>query len=285
MILIADSGSTKCDWIAVDKTGVLPVQKIRTKGLNPAILNAENLQGILNNSEALKALQRTVTEIYFYGAGCGTAIPKALLKAVLEAVYIKATVSVNEDTMAAVYATITTKNEAGIVCILGTGSNCSFFDGNSVHQKIASLGYTLMDDASGNYYGKQLLRDYYFNSMPEELKEVFKNTYDITPDTIKFNLYKQPNPNAYLADFAEFMVNNKSTDYCNNLIIKGMRLFAETMVLQYKEELKIYPVHFAGSLAYYCQDEIQIVAKEFGFKTGRFVKRPIEGLVAYHTKK
>ncbi|TYC14199.1 N-acetylglucosamine kinase [Bizionia gelidisalsuginis] len=285
MILIADSGSTKCDWIAVDKTGVLPVQKIRTKGLNPAILNAENLQGILNNSEALKALQRTVTEIYFYGAGCGTAIPKALLKAVLEAVYIKATVSVNEDTMAAVYATITTKNEAGIVCILGTGSNCSFFDGNSVHQKIASLGYTLMDDASGNYYGKQLLRDYYFNSMPEELKEVFKNTYDITPDTIKFNLYKQPNPNAYLADFAEFMVNNKSTDYCNNLIIKGMRLFAETMILQYKEELKIYPVHFAGSLAYYCQDEIQIVAKEFGFKTGRFVKRPIEGLVAYHTKK
>lgn len=285
MILIADSGSTKCDWIAVDKTGVLPLQKIRTKGLNPAILNAEDLQGILNNSEALKGLQNTVTEIYFYGAGCGTAIPKALLKAVLEAVYPKALVSVNEDTMAAIYATLKTKNEAGIVCILGTGSNCSFFDGHTVHQKIASLGYTLMDDASGNYFGKQLLRDYYFNSMPETLKEVFNNTYDIRPDTIKYNLYKQPNPNAYLANFAEFLVNNKDTAYCKKLIIKGMRLFAETMILQYKEEVKNHPVHFAGSLAYYCQDEIRLVAKDLGFKTGRFVKRPIDGLVAYHTRK
>lgn len=285
MILIADSGSTKCDWIAVDKTGVLPLQKIRTKGLNPVILNAEALQRIISNSEPLKALQNKVIEIYFYGAGCGTPIPKALLKTVLETVYPKAIVSVNEDTMAAIYATLKTKNEAGIVCILGTGSNCSFFDGHTVHQKIASLGYTLMDDASGNYFGKQLLRDYYFNSMPEELKEVFKNTYDIRPDTIKSNLYKQPNPNAYLASFAEFLVNNKDTEYCKKLIIKGMRLFAETMILQYKEEVKNHPVHFAGSLAYYCQDEIRLVAKDLGFKTGRFVKRPIDGLVEYHTKK
>jgi len=261
------------------------LQKIRTKGLNPVILNAEALQRIISNSEPLKALQNKVIEIYFYGAGCGTPIPKVLLKTVLETVYPKAIVSVNEDTMAAIYATLKTKNEAGIVCILGTGSNCSFFDGHTVHQKIASLGYTLMDDASGNYFGKQLLRDYYFNSMPEELKEVFKNTYDIRPDTIKSNLYKQPNPNAYLASFAEFLVNNKDTEYCKKLIIKGMRLFAETMILQYKEELKNHPVHFAGSLAYYCQDEIRLVAKDFGFKTGRFVKRPIDGLVEYHTKK
>jgi len=108
MILIADSGSTKCDWIAVDKTGVLPLQKIRTKGLNPVILNAEALQRIISNSEPLKALQNKVIEIYFYGAGCGTPIPKVLLKTVLETVYPKAIVSVNEDTMAAIYATLKT---------------------------------------------------------------------------------------------------------------------------------------------------------------------------------
>ncbi len=36
MILIADGGSTKCDWILLDKKGEV-VFKTRTKGLNPAV--------------------------------------------------------------------------------------------------------------------------------------------------------------------------------------------------------------------------------------------------------
>lgn len=284
MILIADSGSTKCDWIVVDKSTGLPSQKIRTKGLNPAILNTDELQGIITRSTDLSAHRDTISKVHFYGAGCGTAKPKALLTVVLKQVFAHAEVSVKEDTMAAIHATMPSQNEAGVVCILGTGSNCSFYDGKNTHQKIVSLGYTLMDDASGNYFGKQLIRDYYFNSMPEDLKISFEKTYDLTPDTIKYNLYKQPNPNAYLAQFAEFLVRNRETDYGQNLILKGMRLFAETMILQYAEEIKKHPVHFAGSLAFFCQDEINSVAKEYGFKTGRFIKRPIDGLVSFHTK-
>jgi N-acetylglucosamine kinase-like BadF-type ATPase len=282
MILIVDSGSTKCDWIAVDKDGNQLLEKIRTKGLNPAILSEKKLRKTIKKNKTLKANREKVSQIYFYGAGCGTENPRLALKVVLQQFFSNANVEVNEDTMAAVYATINTPNEAAVVCILGTGSNCSYFDGETLHQRIESLGYSLMDDASGNYYGKQLIRDYYFNHMPENVKIAFADKYNLEADYIKYNLYKQPNPNAYLAIFAEFMILNKDSKYITDLIKDGIRVFSKNMVLQYKEELKTVPVHFAGSIAYFCKEEIKEVAKELGFTIGNFERRPIEGLVNFH---
>ena len=84
----------------------------------------------------------------------------------LSELFPNAIVSVNEDTVAAVYAAT---NEPGIVCILGTGSNSCYFDGKDIHMSVESLGYTLMDEASGNYFGKRLIRDYFYKKMPSEL--------------------------------------------------------------------------------------------------------------------
>lgn len=284
MILVVDSGSTKCDWIAVDKNGNQLLEKIRTKGLNPAILSEKKIKKILNKSTVLKDNKDTVTHVFFYGAGCGTDNPRLMLKIILQEFFPNADVLVDEDTMAAVYATINTPDEAAVVCIMGTGSNCSYYDGKKLHQRVKSLGYSIMDDASGNYYGKELLRDYYFNHMPEEIKIAFADKYNLEADYIKYNLYKQPNPNAYLAQFAEFMILNKDSEYIIELIKSGIRRFAKNMIMQFKEELKTVPVHFAGSIAFFCQDEIKAVAKELGFKVGNFERRPIEGLVAFHTK-
>lgn len=284
MILIVDSGSTKSDWIAVDKEGNKLLEKIRTKGLNPAILPEKKLKKIIKKSKELKDNREQVTHVFFYGAGCGTEKPTLLLKGVLQDIFVNAHVEVNEDTLAAVYATINDPKEAAVVCILGTGSNCSYYDGEVVHQRVDSLGYTLMDDASGNYFGKQLIRDYYFNHMPESVKIAFGSKFNMEADYIKYNLYKQPNPNAYLANFAEFMFLHKDSEYTINLIKDGIRLFAKNMIMQFKEELKTAPVHFAGSIAYFSKKEIMEVAEEMGFTVGNFERRPIEGLVGYHTK-
>ncbi|WP_242132395.1 N-acetylglucosamine kinase [Aestuariivivens marinum] len=284
MILIVDSGSTKSDWIAVDREGNKLLEKIRTKGLNPAILPEKKLKKIIKSNEDLKSNRDKVTHVFFYGAGCGTEKPTQQLKEVLQDFFKNAQVEVNEDTMAAVYACINNPTEAAVVCILGTGSNCSFYDGEKLHQDVLSLGYTLMDDASGNYYGKQLIRDYYFNNMPENVKLAFGSKYNMDADYIKYNLYKQPNPNAYLANFAEFMFLHKDSDYTINLIKEGVRLFAKNMIFQYKEHLKTVPVHFAGSIAFFAQKEIKEVAEEMGFKVGNFVRRPIDGLIPFHTK-
>ena len=111
---------------------------------------------------------------------------------------------------------------------------------------------------------------------------MFKTRYNLDDDFIKSNLYKNPNPNAYLAKFAEFLILNKESDYIQGIIKKGLRAFVKTMILQYESEIKSVPVHFAGSISFFLQDEIKAVAEEFGFKVGNFQRRPIEGLTAFH---
>ncbi|SHH54001.1 BadF/BadG/BcrA/BcrD ATPase family protein [Winogradskyella jejuensis] len=284
MILITDGGSTKCDWIAINSDGQFATNKIRTKGLNPAILEERKLRKILKKSDELQELKREVTHVFFYGAGCGTEKPKQTLTEVLQDVFVNANVEVQEDTMAAVRSSLNHNEEAAVVCIMGTGSNCSYYDGKKLHQRVKSLGYSIMDDASGNYYGKQLLRDYYFNKMPDTIRLAFEHKYNLDADYIKYNLYKQANPNAYLASFAEFMFLNKDSGYIHELIKQGLRVFTESMILQFKEELKTVPVHFAGSIAFFAQEEIHEVAKEYGYTVGNFIRRPIDGLVDYHIK-
>ena len=252
MILITDGGSTKCDWIPIDKKGNRTAEKIRTKGLNPAIISEKNLKKTIQKNDKLMDLADNVTNIFFYGAGCGTEKPRLLLKSILELSFPNATVEVREDTYAAVRATISNKEEAAVVCILGTGSNCSYYDGKDLHQRVSSLGYILMDDASGNYFGKQLIRDYYFNKMPEAIKLAFAHKHNLEADFIKYNLYKQTNPSAYLANHAEFMFLNKESEYIKDVIKKGIRLFAENMILQYKEELKTLPSPFCRFYCFLC---------------------------------
>jgi len=283
MIFIVDSGSTKCDWIAIDENGVQLFEKTRTKGLNPAILSPDEILGRIQENDVLQMHHEKVDHLYFYGAGCGTKGPRIALQQVLKTYFKNAVISVKEDTLAAVYSTVEV-NEPAVVCILGTGSNCTFYDGETCHQEIQSLGYIIMDHASGNYFGKQLIRDYYFNHMPEHLKVSFNEKYNLNPDFIKYNLYKQANPNAYLASFAEFMFLNKDSEYIRDMIKLGFKRFTKNMIYQFKDKLSEVPVHFAGSIAYLSQDEIREVADEMGFKVGNFVKRPIDGLMKYHTK-
>ncbi|NND51814.1 MAG: N-acetylglucosamine kinase [Flavobacteriaceae bacterium] len=284
MILIVDSGSTKCDWIAINAKGEQILDKIRTKGLNPAILSEKKLAKNIKKSDILMRHKDEVSHIFFYGAGCGTEKPRILLKVVLQELFTNAQVTVNEDTMAAVYATLSKNDEAAVVCILGTGSNCSYYDGQKLHQRVKSLGYSVMDDASGNYFGRQLIRDFYFNHMPENIRVAFDEKFNLESDFIKNNLYKQPNPNAYLASFAEFMFLNKESDYIKNMIREGLRLFARNMIMQYRDVLDKVPVHFAGSIAFFSKEEIYEVAEELGFTVGNFERRPIEGLVKYHAE-
>lgn len=282
MILIVDSGSTKCDWLPVDEVGNQLFEKQRTKGLNPDILPANELTATIKENSRLIRVRNEVDQIFFYGAGCGSERSKALVHSVLQSYFYNAKIIVKEDTYAAAYSTIGNGHNPAVVCILGTGSNCSYYDGEVLHQKVHSLGYSVMDDASGNYFGRHLLRDYFFKNMPETLRIAMADRFNLDADHIKASLYKMPNPNAYLANFAEFMFLNKELPYVANLIKDGIRLFSKNYILQFKDKLDEVPVHFAGSIGYFAKNEIQEVAHEFGYKPGNFVRRPIDGLVNFH---
>ncbi len=283
MILVVDSGSTKTDWIAINRRGEV-LFETQTLGLNPQVLTNHILkERIVNNFELYK-FRKDVEEIYFYGAGCGTEPPRVLIKNVFSDIFNNCKeFSVREDTYAAIYSTAK-ENTKSIVCILGTGSNCTYFDGKNIDQKVISLGYILMDDASGNYFGRQLLRDYYFNIIPEETAIKFEKEFDLDAETIKDNLYKQPNPNTYLATFAKFLINNKESDYGQLLIKRGFKLFIERQILQFKDAKEI-PIHFVGSISFYLKDELKVCLQEYGLSAGNIIRKPIEGLLQFHQEK
>lgn len=252
----------------------------QTLGLSPEVLTKEIIDERLANNFELYKHRKQVSQLYFYGAGCGTQRMRDFLKGIFTDYFSNAKITVKEDTYAAIYATVS-PDENAIVCILGTGSNCSYWDGKELYQKVTSLGYILMDDCSGNYFGRQLLRDYYYRKIPQKLASKFAREYDLDEDTIKNNLYKMPNPNTYLATFARFLIQNKDEEYAQQLIRKGMNLFIGNAIRQYEQAPDV-PVHFVGSIAYYLQDELAQVMKENNLNLGKVLRRPIDGLVDYH---
>jgi N-acetylglucosamine kinase-like BadF-type ATPase len=279
MKLLVDSGSTKADWIAIDDAGKV-LFTTQTLGLNPEVLDKEEIITRLDDKFDISHNREKATNLFFYGAGCGTDRMKNFLAEVFQKYFPNAKVSVHEDTYAAVYAT-TPKNEKAIVCILGTGSNCSYFDGTVLHQKVQSLGYIAMDDCSGNRFGRHLLRGYYFNKMPKDLAKEFEEEYNIEPDYVKNNLYKEANPNAYLATFAKFLIKHKNTDFCKKFIAVELEDFVENYIKQF-DNYKDVPVHFIGSIAFYLKDELEAVLKTHGIAIGNVLRRPIDGLIQYH---
>ena len=281
MILVVDSGSTKTDWIALDKNGK-EIFSTKTLGLNPQMLSNEILNERIKNNFEIYKNRKSVEKLFFYGAGCGVESTQERILKVFNSIFINSEFDIKEDTYAAVYSAVDIGTPS-IVNIIGTGSNCSYYDGEKVIQKVQSLGYVLMDYASGNYYGKYLIRAYYFNKMPEDLREEFSKNYDLSPNSIKNKLYREENPNTYLAGFAKFLIENKSNEYFKEIIFKGLERFIDYQILQYDDFSKV-DIHYVGSIAYYLRDEITRIGKKYNLKTGKFIQRPIIGLVDYHKR-
>jgi N-acetylglucosamine kinase-like BadF-type ATPase len=278
MVLIADGGSTKADWIAINREKE-ELFRVRTLGLNPAVVSEEELHNRIINMFQLINIKDDVTEIHFYGAGCGTPGPIAILKEILETIFINAKVAISEDMLAAVYAA--TGKEPAMVCILGTGSNSCYFDGEKMEMLVPSLGYILMDEASGNYFGKKLIVDYFYKRMPKSISLEFEKEFTLDPDYIKKNVYREVNPNMYLASFAKFMFDYKDEKYIKRLIKKGFQEFFKFRVLPYSLD-STSKIYFIGSIAHYFRDILEKVAAKNNLQITGVIQRPIDNLLAYH---
>ncbi|MDG1528157.1 MAG: N-acetylglucosamine kinase, partial [Polaribacter sp.] len=237
------------------------------------------LQKRVSNISQLIEIKKEISEIHFYGAGCGTPIPVKILKDILETVFENARIIVSEDMLAAVYAA--SGENPAIVSILGTGSNSCYFDGKNLEMKTASLGYTIMDEASGNYFGKILLRDFYYDTMPKSIAKNFREQFNLEVDTVKFHLYRQENPNMYLASFAKFMFDYKTEKYIRKIIKKGFKTFFKYRVLPLNKTPDT-PIYFIGSIAFYFRDILEDVAQKYNLKITDIIQRPIDNLLEYH---
>lgn len=280
MIAIVDGGSTKCDWVVLEKSGKLS-QKTETVGFNPNIINADFIPQEIEKNQHLHFLKNHLEQLFFYGSGCGAPENAALVKAQLQKVFPSTQITVKEDMTAAAYAAY--DGQPAIVCILGTGSNSCYFDGQVARRELPSLGFLIGDEGSGSAIGKHVLRRFFMKKLPKDLHQDFVETYHLTIEEALKNMYHNPRANAYLAEFNKFVVQRKSHPYFQKMVFDEMKNFFEYQVLPYDEARKA-EINFIGSIAFVYEDILRAAAAEFNLTVGKIVKRPIESLVEYHKK-
>lgn len=280
MIAIVDGGSTKCDWVILENSGKIS-QKTESIGFNPNIINADLIPQEIEKNPHLFLIKNQLDYVYFYGSGCGTAENALLVETQLQKVFPYAKVTVKEDLTAAAYAAY--KGKPAIVCILGTGSNSCYFDGESIRRDLPSLGFLIGDEGSGSAIGKHLVRRFFMKKLPQDLHQEFVETYHLTIDDAIKNMYHNPRANAYLAEFNKFVIQRKQHPYFQNLVFDEMKNFFEYQVLPY-EEAREAEINFIGSIAYYYEDILRAAAAELNLTVGHIVQKPIESLVEFHQK-
>jgi glucosamine kinase len=277
MILIADGGSTKTDWRLI-KEG-REYKQVQTPGFNPYLVGSDEIEAILWKELQPYIDNTAVSSVYYYGAGCSTPVKNMIVETAFEKIFPNARIYVSHDLLAAAHALCGDKE--GIAAILGTGSNSCYYDGKDIKDGIFSLGYFFGDEGSGAYLGKQLLTAYLHKELPEEIETRFKEEYSMTLENILDAVYTKPAPSRFLASFSRFINNNLDHPYIKNLVSAAFRLFYKYQVCCYSRH-KDVPVHFVGSVAYHYKDILTEIGLEFGIKTGKFIKAPIDGLVEYH---
>ncbi len=279
MKLIGDAGSTKTDWRLINNEGLV-IGSFESGGLNPVVFGDETLRLNLARGGDLFDFVGKISEIHLYGAGSDEPEAHKRLEDILKNVFEIDNVNIYDDLLAAARATA--GNESGIVAILGTGSNSGFYNGKRIVKTVGHLGYVLMDDASGNYFGRQLIRDYYFEIMPVRVRRKFKKEFNLDPNYLKKKIYNAPQPNAFLASYSVFMSENYNERYIKKLLRRGFDLFMREEMQAYKKYKDDFPVHFVGSIAYFYQKELKESVKEAGWKLGKIIRKPLDELVKYH---
>lgn len=278
MILIADSGSTKTDWCVAEQGKEL--QRVTTRGMNPFFQTEAEMRQEIKTALWPHLKVEHLDAVFFYGAGC-TLEKQPLVRDILAETLPVATenVEVSSDMLGAARALC--RREAGIACILGTGSNSCYYDGTAVMDNVSPLGFILGDEGSGAVLGKLLVGDVLKNQLTPALKTKFLSQYDLTPARIIERVYRQPFPNRFLAGLSPFLAENLHEPCIKSLVLGAFTAFLRRNVMQY-DGWSSLPVHFIGSIAYHYEDVLREACMASGVRAGTILQSPMEGLVKFH---
>ena len=279
MILVADCGSTKIDWCLLNNGKV--EKQVFTLGMNAVMLTEEEMRQRLADELVPEITGYPIEEVYFYGAGCiSPQVCGNVANAIRANIPGATTVEVYTDLLAAARALC--GHEAGIACIMGTGSNSCYYDGGKICDNVSPLGYILGDEGSGAVLGKILVGDVLKNQLPADLCEKFLNQFELDRMTIIQRVYKEPQGNRFLASVAPFLIQNIDRKEIHDLVFNSFKAFFVRNIQQYKgyENLS---VNFIGSIAHYYRPVLEEAAAACGCRVGTIIKSPMEGLIKFHT--
>jgi N-acetylglucosamine kinase-like BadF-type ATPase len=282
MILIADSGSTKTDWRLIDKSGA--IHQFSTPGINPYFQDEHEIAEATIGAMLIPSLQEIaaaaeLTEIHFYGAGCGAPAKKETVQRALQSKFSKAAVKVETDLLGA--ARSLCGSRAGLVAILGTGANTCYYDGNVIVENRPSLGYILGDEGSGAHIGKSFVQACLNGDLPDELCQRFFERFKTDKNDILDAVYRRPFPNRFLAGFSKFVYQNMKDPAIISLVSGCFNQFFDKQICRYKEHSTLQ-LNCTGSVAFYYSNLLRAVAVSRNVNMGSITETPIAGLTLFH---
>lgn len=277
IILIADSGSTKTDWVLCN--GSIIVKRIKTQGLNPTIQSSDEILAVLKAELADNIDTTAPQKIFFYGAGCAYETANNRMKQALEAIFATKEIEIYSDLLASARALC--GHEEGIACILGTGSNSCLYDGKNIIDNTPSMGYILGDEGSGAHLGRQLVSDCVKKQLPKAIREKFMQEYNLDAATILERVYHTPLPNRWLASLTPFIQENKKNAEVHTMLKHCFTQFFQRNVMVYRRSW--LPIHISGGIGMNFSEEIRETAESLGLSVGNIVESPMEGLIKFHS--
>lgn len=280
MILIADSGSTKTDWLFAEDAS--KVERRQTLGINPVHMSEDEVVAVISALECLQSPHA----VYFYGAGCIDPFKVKVVNA-LGRVFPDADISVESDLLGAARAVC--GHRRGIACILGTGSNSCLYDGEKILDNTPPLGYILGDEGSGTHIGKSFLNAMFKGRLSEKLRTDYLSRTGLSYPEIINKVYRAPLANRFLASCSVYVAEilDKSdqwpddSEVLRQIVAGCFREFLQKNVARYVNA-PTEPVGFIGSIAYHYRDILTEVADGLGYRISTIEKSPAEGLLSYH---
>lgn len=228
MKLIAESGSTRTEWALIEGNHL--IEHIFTEGINPFFQNRREISRSVRLGLPKEFFRPKLEVVHYYGAGCSSDEKKNILAASFVAQF-KTPIKVESDLLGAARGLF--KDEAGIACILGTGSNSCFYDGKEIVKNVKAAGYILGDEGSGAVLGKLFLADLLKGFVPRKLETEFIEKFRITPNEVMDSVYNRPFPNRFLGTIAYFLADYLDNDYARNLLTNNIRQFFTRNICQY----------------------------------------------------
>lgn len=276
-ILIADSGSTKTEWVLIQNGSK---EFFKSDGLNPYFRTHGQLSEAIKNGVKNSLKNTQVDEIFFYGSGSGNESRKAILQNAIRENFPGSEIHIESDMLGAAIACFGKKE--GVACIMGTGSNSCVYDGEKIVKSIPSLGFVFGDEGSGGYFGKRILNAYYYKTMPEDLRNALEETSDMSLESVLHKIYEEPQANRFVASFSKILGDYRDHPFIKNMVRKGFEAFADKQ-LGYFEESKEKEIGFVGSIASVYQEILEDVLAERGMDLVIVVRKPLDRLVDFHT--
>ncbi len=278
LTLLADSGSTKTDWVLIDRTTVF--SNVKTIGFNPYFQTKEQISKELqqNLKPFLSDHISKISHIYYYGAGCSNETNCNIVLAGISQALELRNIDIHHDLLAAARALCGQK--PGIACILGTGSNSCLYDGKKVIENVPSVGYLFGDHGSGADIGKTLIQSYFDKTLPEKIKLDFEKS-GYHREEILDNVYKKGMPSRYLASLSKFVAANLKDPFIKKMVKNCLVSFFHKQISKYSNSRE-YTVNSVGSIGFYYKEILAEVVNEEGYKLGKVIESPIDGLIDYH---